>query len=513
MATNAALNNIKILVVDDEPDLRTLYELTLLREGFQVETAGSLQEGWQLLTEKRFDVVITDMRLPDGMGMELLQRVKAEHRSARCVVITAYGSAENAVESLKAGAFDYLTKPVDLKQFRAVIASAALDATAPPKERRAYAAPGTSNRESGHKSGGNRNDPMQGDVALKRLVGDSLVMRNVRDRIAKVARSMAPVLVRGESGTGKELAACALHANSHRAAGLLIAVNCSAIPENLLETEFFGVKKGAYTGAAQDREGFFQAASGGTLFLDEIGDLPLAMQSKLLRAIQERSVRPVGGVQEEPVDVRIVSATHRDLAAEVQAGRFRQDLYYRLNVIEIFIPPLRERLGDLPALCDALLRRIASESGIAVPIMSGHMIEQLALEPLRGNVRELENLLHRAVALSDGNELQIDLGQEQTIPMALGDFLRVEVPAIIQTGPPATLVKTQEQIQEHIPADLQVHLDSQEREILVKVLQETRFNRTAAATRLGLSLRQIRYRIARLGIDLPQSSEPNDETA
>jgi two-component system response regulator PilR (NtrC family) len=513
MATNAALNNIKILVVDDEPDLRTLYELTLLREGFQVETAGSLQESWQLLTEKRFDVVITDMRLPDGMGMELLQRVKAEHRSERCVVITAYGSAENAVESLKAGAFDYLTKPVDLKQFRAVIASAALDATTPPKERRAYAAPGTSNRESGHKSGGNRNDPLQGDVTLKRLVGDSLVMRNVRDRIAKVARSMAPVLVRGESGTGKELAARALHANSHRAAGLLIAVNCSAIPENLLETEFFGVKKGAYTGAAQDREGFFQAASGGTLFLDEIGDLPLAMQSKLLRAIQERSVRPVGGVQEEPVDVRIVSATHRDLAAEVQAGRFRQDLYYRLNVIEIFIPPLRDRHGDLPALCEALLKRIASESGIAVPIMSAHMIEQLALEPLRGNVRELENLLHRAVALSDGDELQIDLSHEQTMPMALGDFLRVEVPATIQTNLPTTTAKTQEQIQEAIPADLQDHLDSQEREILVKVLQETRFNRTAAATRLGLSLRQIRYRIARLSIDLPQSSEANDETA
>lgn len=505
MATNAALNNVRILVIDDEPDLRTLYELTLLREGFRVETAGSLQEGWQLLTEHRFDVVITDMRLPDGMGMELLQRVRANHRSERCVVITAYGSAENAVESLKAGAFDYLTKPVDLKQFRAVIASAAMDAISPLKERRVQAAAGTNGRESVHKPGNSRNDPQQGDVALKRLVGDSQVMRNVRDRIAKVARSMAPVLVRGESGTGKELVACALHANSHRAAGLLIAVNCSAIPENLLETEFFGVKKGAYTGASQDRDGFFQAANGGTLFLDEIGDLPLAMQSKLLRAIQERSVRPVGGVQEEPVDVRIVSATHRDLAADVEAGRFRQDLYYRLNVIEIFIHPLRERLGDLPALCAALLMRIANESGIAVPSMSAHMIEQLALEPLRGNVRELENLLHRAVALSDGDELQIDLGHEQTMPMALGDFQRLEVPTTGQ----APLVDTKEDI----PSDLQDHLDSQEREILVRVLMETRFNRTAAAARLGLSLRQIRYRIARLNIDLPQSNESNDEAA
>ena len=505
MATNAALNNVQILVVDDEPDLRTLYELTLLREGYRVETAGNLQEAWQLLTEKRFDIVITDMRLPDGMGMELLQRVKAERRTERCVVITAYGSAENAVESLKAGAFDYLTKPVDLKQFRAVIASAAADALAPPKERRAYAASGSANRDTGHKAGATRNDPLQGDVALKRLVGDSLVMCNVRDRIAKVARSMAPVLVRGESGTGKELAACALHANSHRAAGLLIAVNCSAIPENLLETEFFGVKKGAYTGASQDRAGFFQAANGGTLFLDEVGDLPLAMQSKLLRAIQERSVRPVGGVQEEPVDVRIVSATHRDLTVEVLAGRFRQDLYYRLNVIEIFMPPLRERLGDLPALCEALLGRIARESGISVPVMSANMVAQLAQEPLRGNVRELENLLHRAVALSDGEALQIDLGHEQTMPMALDDFVRAEALAANRSAATDN--------DADIPVDLQEHLDGQEREILVKVLQETRFNRTAAAARLGLSLRQIRYRIARLNIDLPQSGESNDDPA
>jgi two-component system response regulator PilR (NtrC family) len=506
MATNAALNNVKILVVDDEPDLLTLYELTLLREGFRVETAGTLKDAWQLLTEKRFDVMITDMRLPDGMGMELLQRVKAEHRSERCVVITAYGSAENAVESLKAGAFDYLTKPVDLKQFRAVISSAAIDAIAPPRERRAFVTSGVPVRDGGPKPRGSGYEALQGETALKRLVGDSLIMRQVRDRIARVARSMAPVLVRGESGTGKELAASALHANSHRAGGLFLAVNCSAIPENLLETEFFGVKKGAYTGAAQDRDGFFQAASGGTLFLDEIGDLPLAMQSKLLRAIQERCVRPVGGVQEEAVDVRIISATHRDLAAEVQAGRFRQDLFYRLNVIEIFMPPLRERLEDLSALCDALLKRIARESGIAIPVISARMLEQLAHEPLRGNVRELENMLHRAVALGDGDELEIDLGHEQTMPMSLGDAVRGETLTSLQT----TDVKPEGP--DGIPVDLQEHLDKQEREILVKVLQETRFNRTAAAARLGLSLRQIRYRIARLNIDLPQGSEPNDDT-
>jgi two-component system, NtrC family, response regulator PilR len=505
MVTNAALNNVKILVIDDEPDLRTLYELTLLREGFRVDTAGSLQEARVLLDEKRFDVVITDMRLPDGMGIEVLQRVKTQRRAERCVVITAYGSAENAVESLKAGAFDYLTKPVDLKQFRAVIASAARDALEPPKERRVRPTPGPVSRESGLKVRPVPADARRADGSLKRLVGDSPAMCQVRDRIAKVARSMAPVLVRGESGTGKELAAGALHANSHRAAGPLVAVNCSAIPENLLEAEFFGVKKGAYTGATQDRDGFFQAANGGTLFLDEIGDLPLAMQSKLLRAIQERSVRPLGSAQEEPVDVRIVSATHRDLAADVEAGRFRQDLFYRLNVIDIDMPPLRERLEDLPALCEALLARIASESGIAAPPVSAQLLEQLAQEPLRGNVRELENLLHRAVALCDGDTLQLDIGSAPTVAMGLSGFTPLE-------ASPSTAAALAESTGT-IPVDLQHHLDNHERDILVKVLQETRFNRTAAAARLGMSLRQIRYRIARLNIDLPQSSDANDEAA
>ena len=525
MATNAALNNTQILVVDDEPDLRTLYELTLLREGFRVEAAGSLKEALQLLGERRFDVVITDMRLPDGLGLEVLARLKAEQRPERCVVITAYGSAENAVECLKAGAFDYLTKPVDLKQFRAVIASAVLDATQPARDARNNAAPAPGDKGVAHKAGvgrpgvrsGTAGGPASADASLRRLVGESAVMRTVKERIAKVARSMAPVLVRGESGTGKELAAGALHANSHRSGGPLIAVNCSAIPENLLESEFFGARKGAYTGATADRDGFFQAARGGSLFLDEIGDLPLAMQSKLLRAIQERSVRPVGATQEEPVDVRIVSATHKDLAAEVQAGRFRQDLYYRLNVIEIVIPPLRERLEDLPALCQALLERIAAEAGMPVPVLSPRMLEQLSMQPLKGNVRELENLLHRAVALREGDELLVDAAIETTLPTPLADA----------TGPianpPASAPARQDSAavpppnrtgaQQDLPTDLQDHLDSQEREILVRTLQETGFNRTAAAVRLGLSLRQIRYRIARLAIDVPQGNEANDEPA
>ncbi len=517
MAANPNLNNTRILVVDDEPDLRTLYELTLLREGFRVEAAGSVQEATKLLTERRFDVVITDMRLPDGLGLELLQRIKAEQRAERCVVITAYGSAENAVESLKAGAFDYLTKPVDLKQFRTVIASAVLDTTQTSREPPMVALTGSPDRDVLRKAtlGNGRATFLTGDVALARLVGESEAMCAVRERISKVSKSMAPVLVRGESGTGKELVATALHANSHRSSGAFIAVNCSAIPENLLESEFFGAKKGAFTGATQDRAGFFQAASGGTLFLDEIGDLPLAMQAKLLRAIQERSVRPVGATQEEPVNVRIISATHRDLAADVHSGRFRQDLYYRLNVIEIVIPPLRERLEDLPGLCLALLKRIALEAGIVAPPLSQRMIEQLAREPLRGNVRELENLLHRAVALSEGDDLQVDRAHRNTFPSPLMDELG---PDTIPDTLPAPLAPPGSPSFPAIPFtslphDLQDHLDQHERQILIKALQETGYNRTAAAARLGLSLRQIRYRIARLNIDVSTGGDGQDDAA
>jgi two-component system response regulator PilR (NtrC family) len=393
MASMNTATPARILVVDDEPDLRTLYELTLLREGHSVDCAASVGEAWRTLQTERFDVVITDMRLPDGLGLELLQRMSEEQRAERCIVITAYGSTENAVGALKAGAFDYLTKPVDLKQFRTVVASALEGA-------RATSARSARGATAGMQTGG------LGALAL--LVGESMPMRQVKQRIARAARSMAPVLVRGESGTGKELVARALHACSHRQAGPFLAVNCGAIPENLLEAEFFGARKGAFTGAVQDREGYFRAAGGGTLFLDEIGDLPLAMQAKLLRVIQERTVRPLGSSQEEPVDVRIVSATHKDLAALVQQGQFRQDLFYRLNVIEVQMPALRERREDLPALCEHLLTRIAGDSGIARPRLSAAALASLAELPLWGNVRELENLLHRAMALSDGDELMLD---------------------------------------------------------------------------------------------------------
>ncbi|MBP8140744.1 MAG: sigma-54-dependent Fis family transcriptional regulator [Acidovorax sp.] len=495
-----------ILVIDDEPDLRTLYELTLLREGYRVETASTVQEAREQLKGRPFDVVITDMRLPDGFGMEILQDLRDQQRRERCVVMTAYGSAENAVEALRSGAFDYLTKPVDLKQFRSVVASAVQGTGATPAPRASKG--GTSQRAQ--PSGSEHATTGAVPAALARMVGDSEAMRNVKQRIAKVARGMAPVLVHGESGTGKELVAQALHACSQRSDGPCIAVNCGAIPENLLEAEFFGARKGSYTGANQDRDGYFQAARGGTLFLDEIGDLPLAMQSKLLRAIQERSVRPLGSTQEETVDVRIVSATHRDLAADVQAGRFRQDLYYRLNVIEIVIPPLRERREDLPALCATLLARISQESGMPVPRLNDAALQAIASHPLTGNVRELENLLHRAVALSEGDELQVEWQGDAPSPSPSPSPSHTPR---IEATPEANTHSAQHSPSDALPLpnDLQAWLDQQERDILVRALKESGFNRTATAARLGISLRQIRYRIARLNIAVPNDQDFLDE--
>jgi len=492
---NAPASHARILVVDDEPDLRTLYELTLLREGHRVDTAENLKQAQALLAEHRFDVMITDMRLPDGLGMSLITDIKTNARDERCVVITAYGSAQNAVEALKAGAFDYLTKPVNLKQFRAVVASAVrssgalnTDATTAVKNTQGVATGALGQR------------------ALDRLVGQSDCMRQIKDRILKVATSMAPVMVTGESGTGKELVAYAIHANSHRAKGPWVAVNCSAIPETLLEAEFFGAKKGAFTGAAQDREGFFHAARGGTLFLDEIGDLPLPMQSKLLRAIQERRIRPLGSNQEDVVDVRIVSATHKNLAQEVHGGRFRQDLFYRLNVIDMVIAPLRERTEDLPKLCAALLARIAEESATPVPVLPDEVLQELSQLSLPGNVRELENLLYRAVALGDGQHLQLDR-PAPVLPTQANAPLDVQSePNLYPLAPPPSAESAS------MPEDLQAYLDNLERAILTQALQATRFNRTAAAARLGLSLRQIRYRIDRLQIEAPHTGESQDDS-
>jgi two-component system response regulator PilR (NtrC family) len=498
-----------LLVVDDEPDLRTLYELTLLREGYEVETAGTVEEALLLLKDRTYSAVITDMRLPDGSGLDVLARLESGARREKAIVITAYGSSENAVEALKAGAFDYLTKPVDLRQFRAVVASA-LGRTPPsgptvvpsslPSQNGGTAAvetPSTSKRAS--IPAGAVAPPAADEVAippaLLRLTGPSAAMQQVRALIEKVARSMAPVLVQGESGTGKELVARAIHDVSSRASQPFIAVNCSAIPEHLLEAEFFGYRKGAFTGAAEDREGFFQAADGGTLFLDEIGDLPLAMQSKLLRVIQERSVRPVGAVVESPMSVRIVSATHKDLGEEVQAGRFRQDLFYRLNVIQIRVPPLRERIEDLEPISRALLERIARDAGVwPPPVLSRDALEVLAAHPFPGNVRELENLLHRAVALSGGDVIaRGDLGlAEELFHEPDQEALDARL-AEVRAAPA-------EASEPDLPSDLVAYLDAVERDVLARALERHRNNRTAAGASLGLSLRQMRYRMARLGV-------------
>jgi two-component system response regulator PilR (NtrC family) len=508
----------RLLVVDDEPDLRTLYELTLVREGYDVDCAGTVGEAWARLAEGGYQLLITDMRLPDGTGLDLLQRMEREARPEKAIVITAFASAENAVEALKAGAYDYLTKPVDLRQFRAVVASA-LGRTPAARERapegraatppHAPAAPGV--------PGASAAVPAGASAAMGRLAGQSSAMQQVRALVEKVARSMAPVLVFGESGTGKELVARAVHEVSPRARGPFVAVNCGAIPETLLEAEFFGYRKGAFTGAAEDREGFFQAAQGGTLFLDEIGDLPLAMQSKLLRVIQERAVRPIGAVAEAPINVRIVSATHKDLGAEVQAGRFRQDLYYRLNVIRIAVPPLRERCDDLPAICSALLERIARDAGVSpIPVIAPDALDGLARYGFPGNVRELENLLHRALALAGGQRIERnDLGLPDEAPGGHGPAgsAAAQAPAGvaagmatgaatgIAVGPAASAGHGDLPVgAEALPRDLAAHLDEVERDILERALELHRYNRTAAGASLGLSLRQMRYRMARLGI-------------
>lgn len=516
-----------LLVVDDEPDLRTLYELTLMREGYELETAGSVKEALACLQRRVYSAVITDMRLPDGSGLDLLQWLESQGRPEKALVITAYGSAENAVEALKAGAYDYLTKPVDLRQFRQVVASAlgrqpqampvSSDRTQPSKERPQPAKPASAAAPSAAPllaaaPARALASPALPLAALARLAGKSAAIQELRTLIEKVSRSMAPVLLQGESGTGKELVARAIHDSGVRAPQRFVAVNCGAIPEALLEAEFFGYRKGAFTGANEDREGFFQAANGGTLFLDEIGDLPLAMQSKLLRSIQERSVRQVGAVVEVSVNVRILSATHKDLGAEVAAGRFRQDLFYRLNVIQLRVPPLRERIEDVPLIAERVLARIAGDAGVSpVPRLTPEALGQLTRYAFPGNVRELENLLHRALALAGGEWIDAaDLGLPDSL---LGDSQMGSLDAVadIDLGRAAAPSNVgQGRVPEDLPTDLAVFLDDVERDILLRALTQYRFNRTAAGASLGLSLRQIRYRMARLGVSSDETGAGED---
>jgi len=453
----------RVLVVDDEPDIRELLELTLVKMGIDVVSAGSIGEAKAQLSDGDFDLCLTDMRLPDGEGLELVRFIGAQGGDIPVAVITAYGSADNAVAALKAGAFDYVAKPVGLEQVRTLVRSA-------------LALP----------------DRAQPPVRNQRLIGEGAAMRGVRELIGRLARTQAPVYITGESGSGKELAARLIHENGARRGGPFVPVNCGAIPENLMESEFFGYRKGAFTGAMQDKEGFFQAASGGTLFLDEVAELPMAMQVKLLRAIQEKQVRKIGATQEDPVDVRILSATHQDLTRCVEEGRFRQDLFYRLNVIELRMPPLRECREDIPAIAASVLRRLLAQNGIAEKRLSADALEALARHDFPGNVRELENLLERAVALSGGDEIGTqDLQPGRPSPASA----EAAVVAEVSTGPA--------QVAAVNPPPLPEYLERVERDAILAALGRTGFNRTAAAKLLGISFRTLRYRMQRLDIREP----------
>lgn len=442
-----------VLVVDDEADIRELLELSLVRMGLAVDSAQSVGEAKRLLQSKSFDLCLTDMRLPDGEGLDLVRFIGVEFMDLPVAVITAHGTAENAVAALKAGAFDYLTKPLSLGQLRTLVKSAL---SLPP------------GRSASDSSGMD-------------LLGVSAPIEQVRAMIDKLARSQAPVYITGESGSGKELAARLIHAKSTRRGHPFVPVNCGALPENLMESEFFGYRKGAFTGAETDRDGFFQAANGGTLFLDEIAELPISMQVKLLRAIQERRVRKVGATAEDSVDVRVICATHQNLVKRVESGLFRQDLYYRLAVIELRMPSLREYSEDIPELVVALLKRLHSGSEPEFPRLSKAALDALCGYDFPGNVRELENILERAVALSGSEEIQpVDL--QLLPPMLDGDSG--------ESGGSKDDTKW----------PLQEYLDRVEREAILEALDQTRFNRTAAAKLLGITFRALRYRMARLGI-------------
>ncbi|MDB5977187.1 MAG: sigma-54-dependent Fis family transcriptional regulator [Nevskia sp.] len=454
------------LIVDDEADIRELLEITLSRMGLRTHGASTVAEARQLLGEHQFDLCFTDMRLPDGDGIAILQHIQREQPGLPVAVITAYGNAQGAVESLKAGAFDFVSKPVDLQALRKLVDAALKlrnpDAAPPPDD------------------GG--------------LLGQAPGIDNLRAMVERLARSQAPVHIAGESGTGKELVARLIHSRSPRSAAPFVPVNCGAIPSELMESEFFGHLRGSFTGASRDKIGLFQAAEGGTLFLDEVGDLPLHMQVKMLRALQERAVRPVGGETEIPVNVRVISATHKDLGTLLAQGSFRQDLYYRLNVIEIRTPPLREHAEDIPLLAQAILAKLARANGLpATPELTGEALRRLQAYSFPGNVRELENVLERAVTLSDGK--RIAAGELQLRGDAAGNgggppAVQVAAPGAAAPGEPAKTGAAFEDQMEEI-----------ERRAIREALEKARYNKTKAAALLGMSFRSLRYRIKKLGIE------------
>ncbi|NHQ87192.1 sigma-54-dependent Fis family transcriptional regulator [Iodobacter sp. HSC-16F04] len=448
MAKKINKNSKRVLVVDDEHDLAELLELTLIKMGLEVDCAYGVKDACARLDNVAYDLCLTDMRMPDGEGLEIIRHIQDKEMDVPVAVITAYGSTDNAVAALKAGAFDYLAKPVALDQLRLLVKSAlALD------------------------------DMPASQASDRPLLGESAAMQHTLELIAKLAKSQAPVYVTGESGSGKERAARLIHASSSRAKQPFVAVNCGAIPENLMESEFFGHKKGAFTGANEDRDGFFHAANSGTLFLDEVADLPLAMQVKLLRVIQERKVRKLGATVEEALDVRIISATHQSLSQCVEAGRFRQDLYYRLNVIELRMPALREMGSDVLVIARHVLARVAKLNGQKLPDFAPDALTALQRYDFPGNVRELENVLERALALADGHAITA-----ADLQLSLSDH---EVEEGLDLG-------------DKFP--LQDYLDRVEKQVILEALEKTRFNRTQAAKILGLTFRSLRYRLDRLGI-------------
>jgi two-component system response regulator PilR (NtrC family) len=445
------------LVVDDEPDIRELLELTLGRMNIDTRSATDLKQARTLLDRERFDVCLTDMRLPDGNGIDLVRHIQQQDLNVPIAVITAYGNMESAVEALKAGAFDFVSKPVDLQVLRNLIGSVLkLTGNYPERDRRS--------RDT--------------------LLGDSPVMRSIRSTVEKLSRSQAPVYISGESGTGKELVARLIHTKGPRGDCPFVPVNCGAIPTELMESEFFGHKKGSFTGAFSDKDGLFQIASGGTLFLDEIAELPLHMQVKLLRAIQEKAVRPVGAQQEIPTDVRILSATHKNLGQLVDRGQFRQDLYYRLNVIQLQVPSLRERPEDIPVLAEHCLRLLSRRDGHLTYKIADDALKALSGYHFPGNVRELENILERATTLCDGTLIT-------AADLQLPDGSGVDHDLVPETIP--------ESRPDARPLD--TYMNTVEKEVLLKALEQTRYNKTAAAKLLGITFRALRYRLKKLGLE------------
>lgn len=448
------MNKPTALVIDDEPAIRELLEITLRRMDIEVCAAGSLEQAKQLLRQRGFDLCLTDMRLPDGNGLTLVEYIQTQVPHLPVAVITAHGNMESAIRAMKSGAFDFVSKPLDLGVLRNLVQTALkLRGNAQPERRSRHV-----------------------------LLGDSGAMRDIRNKIAKLSRSQAPVFVSGESGTGKELVARMIHALSPRADKPFVAVNCGAIPEDLMESEFFGHKKGSFTGAVVDKLGLFQAAEGGSLFLDEVADLPLGLQVKLLRAIQEKSIRPVGEAREIAVDTRIISATHKNLAELVRHGEFRQDLFYRINVIEVHVPPLRERRGDIPVLVEHILAKLAETNREPQAILLPDALDALRNYAFPGNVRELENILERAVALCEDYRItarDLDLPESKT-----GHGDGADNPELNDNG-----------------MSLDNYMDEVEKQAIMKALETTRWNRTAAAKLLGITFRALRYKLKKLELE------------